>query len=90
MSNQKNRQFLLVSRPQGMPADENFKLIETDIPTIEDGQVLIRSLYLSVDPYMRGRIGSDANPRALSHPKFLLSFGLALSVGQIHPKREHD
>lgn len=56
---EKNRQFLLVSRPVGMPSDENFKLVETDIPSIEDGQLLIRTLYLSVDPYMRSRM-SDA------------------------------
>lgn len=54
-----NRQILLVSRPQGMPAPDNFKLIETELPQINEGEVLIKTLYLSVDPYMRGRM-SDA------------------------------
>jgi NADPH:quinone reductase len=56
MTVEKNRQFLLVSRPVGMPSDENFKLVETEIPSIEEGQLLVRTLYLSVDPYMRGRM----------------------------------
>ncbi|KEO82399.1 NADP-dependent oxidoreductase [Tumebacillus flagellatus] len=59
MTQRKNRQFLLVSRPVGMPADENFELREAAVPELEDGQVLVRTLYLSVDPYMRGRM-SDA------------------------------
>ena len=59
MTAEKNRQILLVSRPNGTPSDENFKLVESDIPTIEEGQLLVRTLYLSVDPYMRGRM-SDA------------------------------
>ncbi|WP_027414686.1 NADP-dependent oxidoreductase [Aneurinibacillus terranovensis] len=51
-----NRQIFLIERPQGMPDDRHFKLIESPIPDVEDGQVLIRTLYLSVDPYMRGRM----------------------------------
>ncbi|MGB8956469.1 MAG: NADP-dependent oxidoreductase, partial [Tumebacillaceae bacterium] len=59
MTVEKNRQFLLVSRPVGMPSDENFKLVETEIPSIEVGQLLVRTLYLSVDPYMRGRMSDE-------------------------------
>lgn len=59
MSSKKNRQFLFVSRPLGLPSDENFRLKEVEVPELLDGQVLIRTLYLSVDPYMRGRM-SDA------------------------------
>lgn len=55
----KNRQILLTSRPQGMPTGENFQFIEKDLPEVSEGQILIRTLYLSVDPYMRGRM-SDA------------------------------
>lgn len=51
-----NKQILLASRPAGMPTLENFKLIEAPMPQPQDGEVLLRTLYLSVDPYMRGRM----------------------------------
>lgn len=54
----KNRQILLISRPAGMPTEENFQMIETDLPQPGEGEVLVRSLYLSVDPYMRGRMST--------------------------------
>jgi len=51
-----NRQFVLASRPVGLPEESNFKLIETPVPELKDGEFLARAMYLSVDPYMRGRI----------------------------------
>lgn len=51
-----NQQIHLVSRPQGMPAAENFQIVDAPIPQIGEGEVLVRALYLSVDPYMRGRM----------------------------------
>ncbi|MDE0315263.1 MAG: NADP-dependent oxidoreductase [Candidatus Poribacteria bacterium] len=51
-----NRQITLVARPVGYPKESDFKLVETSIPTPEDGQVLVKTIYLSVDPYMRGRM----------------------------------
>ena len=51
-----NRQITLASRPVGYPKESDFRLVETSIPTPEAGQVLIKTIYLSVDPYMRGRI----------------------------------
>lgn len=51
-----NRQITLASRPVGYPKESDFKLVETSIPTPEDGQVLLKTIYLSVDPYMRGRM----------------------------------
>ena len=51
-----NRQILLANRPVGMPKASDFLLIETSIPTPADGQVLCETLYLSLDPYMRGRM----------------------------------
>jgi NADPH-dependent curcumin reductase CurA len=56
MENMKNKQILLASRPAGMPTPDNFKLVETAMPQPVEGEVLIRTLYLSVDPYMRGRM----------------------------------
>jgi NADPH-dependent curcumin reductase CurA len=51
-----NRQFVLASRPAGLPEESNFKMIETPIPELQDGELLARAMYISVDPYMRGRI----------------------------------
>jgi len=56
MTREQNKQIRLVSRPKGMPCTENFQLVETSIPQPQEGEVLIRTLYLSVDPYMRGRM----------------------------------
>lgn len=54
-----NRKIVLNSRPVGSPTTENFRFEETEIPKPSSGQVLLRTLYLSLDPYMRGRM-SDA------------------------------
>lgn len=51
-----NRQIRLASRPQGWVTGENFRLTEEPIPEPADGQVLVRNVWLSVDPYMRGRM----------------------------------
>ena len=53
----RNRQVLLASRPQGWPTADNFRFVETELPSISDNQVLVRSHWLSLDPYMRGRMG---------------------------------
>lgn len=54
-----NRQWVLKSRPDGMPSEADFELVESPIPSPEHGQVLIKSLWNSMDPYMRGRITSS-------------------------------
>lgn len=64
-----NRQIILESRPLGMPTLSNFKLRESSIPEPKTGEVLINSLYLSVDPYMRGRM----NDRTSYIPPFQLN-----------------
>ena len=58
MSQQMNRQIVLASRPSGKPESANFRLDETAIPVPEDGQVLCKTIYLSLDPYMRGRMNA--------------------------------
>jgi NADPH-dependent curcumin reductase CurA len=63
MSEHRNRQIILVSRPQGEPTPANFQLTEGPIPTAGEGQVVLRTKYLSLDPYMRGRL-SDARSYA--------------------------
>ena len=62
-----NRQILLDNRPQGEATLANFKLVSTETPALQDGQVLVRHHYLSLDPYMRGRM-SDAKSYAASQP----------------------
>ena len=59
MAEGKNRQIVLVSRPYGEPTQENFKLAEAAIPVPGTQQMLLKTKYLSLDPYMRGRM-SDA------------------------------
>ncbi len=56
MTDLTNRQWLLKSRPPGAPEEGNFELAETPVPDPSDGEVLVRSIYLSLDPYMRGRM----------------------------------
>src|SRR5260370_41339039 len=50
------RQIVLASRPKGTPTSSNFRLEEGPIPVAEKGQVLLRTLYLSLDPYMRAQM----------------------------------
>jgi NADPH-dependent curcumin reductase CurA len=50
------RAWHLMNRPQGLPADDDFALKEVDLPTLGDGMLRVRNLWLSVDPYMRGRM----------------------------------
>ena len=56
-----NRQILLASRPRGEPTLDNFKLVETDVPEPGPGQMLLRTVYLSLDPYMRGRMNAGVS-----------------------------
>ena len=50
------REIQLASRPIGRPVQANFRLAESELPGLQDGQVLVRNLFISVDPYMRGRM----------------------------------
>jgi NADPH-dependent curcumin reductase CurA len=64
----RNRQWVLASRPAGRADESNFKLIDADIPALQAGQALIKVHYLSLDPYMRGRmddVKSYAAPQKL-------------------------
>ncbi|MEZ8387223.1 NADP-dependent oxidoreductase, partial [Vibrio splendidus] len=63
MTQQDNRRIVLASRPVGAPTQNNFRLESVAAPTIKDGEMLLRSVYLSLDPYMRGRM-SDAKSYA--------------------------
>lgn len=62
-----NQQILLDNRPTAEAVASNFMLVSSDTPPLQDGQVLVRHHYLSLDPYMRGRM-SDAKSYAAPHP----------------------
>ena len=62
------QRIVLASRPQGAVTPDNFRLETVDIPELQDGQVLVRNHFLSLDPYMRGRMNdskSYAQPQPL-------------------------
>lgn len=50
------REIHLASRPKGRPAPDNFRMVDSDIPELQDGQLLVANRFMSVDPYMRGRM----------------------------------
>jgi NADPH-dependent curcumin reductase CurA len=51
-----NKEIRLASRPVGMPMLDNFRFVDAEVPQPKDGEVLVRTLYISVDPYLRGRM----------------------------------
>ena len=75
-----NKQILLTSRPAGEATTANFTLVETPVPELKDGQVLVRHHYLSLDPYMRGRM-NDA--RSYAPPQPLNEVMIGGTVGEI-------
>ena len=85
-----NQQILLASRPEGEPTSDNFKLVEVPVPAageLADGQVLVRHHYLSLDPYMRGRM-SEA--KSYAQPQPLGEVMIGGTVGEVvaskHPR----
>ncbi|MBD2507751.1 NADP-dependent oxidoreductase [Nostoc muscorum FACHB-395] len=59
MSDLMNKQIILTSRPVGEPRESDFALVETPTPEPGEGEILSRTIYLSLDPYMRGRISAS-------------------------------
>jgi NADPH-dependent curcumin reductase len=71
MPTRTNRKIVLASRPEGAPQPSNFRLEQSPAPEPRDGQVLLRTLWLSLDPYMRGRMSaarSYAKPVEVGEP----------------------
>ena len=77
---QVNRQILLASRPTGEAGTDNFKLVEQPIPELADGQVLVRNHYLSLDPYMRGRMNES---KSYAAPQPLDAVMIGGTVGEV-------
>jgi NADPH-dependent curcumin reductase len=74
-----NRQVLLVSRPQGEASVSNFRLVETPLAPLQEGEVRVRNHYLSLDPYMRGRM-DDAKSYAAPQPLNQVMIGGTVGV----------
>ena len=84
---EKNQQILLERRPTGACEEGNFRLVETDVPEPGEGQFLVRNLYLSLDPYMRGRMSeakSYAKPTEVG--QVMGGAGVGEVVASRHPK----
>ncbi|MEG0200901.1 MAG: NADP-dependent oxidoreductase [Comamonas sp.] len=82
-----NQQILLDNRPTGEAVESNFKLVQSPLPTLQDGQVLVRHHFLSLDPYMRGRMNES---KSYAVPQPLGEVMLGGTVGEVvesrHPK----
>lgn len=82
-----NRQIVLASRPQGEAGVDNFRLVETALPgpdELADGQVLVRHHFLSLDPYMRGRMNDS---RSYAQPQPLDEVMLGGTAGEVIASR---
>lgn len=81
-----NRQVRLKSRPRGIPQAEHFEIVDAEVPELAEGQILVRNIYLSVDPAMRGwivdKVGYSA-PVALG--EVMRSFASGRVVASRHP-----
>ncbi len=75
-----NRQLHPASRPQGETSADNFKLVEATLPALAEGQVLVRNHYLSLDPYMRGRMNEG---KSYAQPQPLNEVMIGGTVGEV-------
>ena len=79
-----NPQIHLVSRPEGEPSLANFRLVQSEVPALQDGQVLVRHHFLSLDPYMRGRMNDGKN---YAQPQPLDAVMIGGTVGEVVESR---
>jgi len=82
-----NRQVILSSRPDGIPDSDHFQIIESPIPDPADGQLLVRNLYLSIEPAMRGWVSATAN---YSEPVALGAVMRSFATGRVEESRHAD
>jgi len=85
MTKTMNRQVLLASRPHGEPTEANFSVVDAPMPQAGDGEVLVRNTWLSLDPYMRGRMSeakSYVPPARLGEPM------VGQTVGEVLASRD--
>lgn len=84
MSVERNRQWLLVGRPDGWVEERHFRLVESPIPEPKEGELLVRNHFLSLDPYMRGRM-NDA--RSYAPPVVLGEVMIGGTAGEVVASR---
>jgi NADPH-dependent curcumin reductase CurA len=88
----KNTQIIFVNRPHGWVQESDFRLVETDLPELQDGEVLVQNIFLSLDPYMRGRMNdvkSYIQPMELGD--VMVGSTIGVVVASKNPDfREHD
>jgi hypothetical protein len=80
-----NRQITLAARPTGFPKESDFRLIESPTPEPGPGEALVRTLYLSVDPYMRGRM-NDA--KSYARPTQIGEVMVGGTVGRVEQSKD--
>lgn len=80
----KNIQIVLARRPEGAPRTDDFNIVESDLPEMGDGQFLVRSHYLSLDPYMRGRMDDR---KSYAEPVGLGEVMVGAAVGEVVESR---
>lgn len=85
MTTLRNRQVRLKARPQGIPQAEHFELAEAAVPALTEGQVLVRNVYLSVEPAMRGWVSAVAN---YSEPVPLGGVMRSFAAGRVEASRD--
>ncbi|CAG2139121.1 NADP-dependent oxidoreductase [Ralstonia mannitolilytica] len=78
------QRIVLASRPQGAVTPENFRLETVDLPELQDGQVLVRNHFLSLDPYMRGRMNDS---KSYAQPQPLDEVMIGGTVGVVEASR---
>src|SRR5690349_21875273 len=82
-----NKQVRLKSRPNGIPQAENFEIAETPVPVLRDGQFLVRTDFLSVEPAMRGWVSAVANySTPVGIGEVMRSFAAGEVVASKHPQ----
>ena len=79
-----NHQIQLASRPEGEPTTANFRLVELPVPALKEGDVLVRNHFLSLDPYMRGRMNDS---KSYAAPQPLDQVMIGGTVGEVVESR---
>jgi NADPH-dependent curcumin reductase CurA len=82
-----NRQVILKSRPKGIPEAENFEIVEAPVSALAEGQVLVRNIYLTAEPAMRGWVSAVAN---YAEPVPLGGVMRSPAVGRVEESRHQD
>lgn len=84
-----NRQIVLVSRPRGTPREENFRLVETPLRALKDGEFLVQNLYISLDAGFRNWMDEDSGDNVLPAMK-LEAPVMGLTLGRVKESRRED